>query len=621
MHMIKKGIRLLALLLVTASAGIAQERTGPLLWNGQLWHPVVNAAMARPLQKGTALTLPFFEDFTDDSPFPNSARWQDSNVYVNNNMCLDPVSRGVATFDALNKYGRPYDTVDRNRLLFADSLTSQPFDLSTFNPGDSIYLSFFYQPQGRGFSPEPNDSLILFFRNQSGAWQRVWSVGGSSLLPFRQAMIPVRDPNYLYDGFAFRFLNRASINTNDDVWNLDYIRMHAARSITDTAINDLAFTTDQTNLLNDYVSMPYRQFIANVNSELANDFSDSIRNHYATSATVNYGYVSRELTTATVLSANGSTIDIPSRSARRVTFNRFTNTPAAPSSRSRMVFETISYLESGTRNEPKQNDTLRHRQIFDNYLAYDDGTAEKSYYLQMLSALPGKVAVEYRLNQPDTLQGVAIYFGQQVPTALRKPISVIAYRTIAGISGATRDSVIAIATDQLPVYTDSINKFTVYRFSRPALLNSGTFYVGYTAPANSGSDSLYIGLDVNRVGSNHAYYNVLNRWESSSVSGALMIRPMIGGPITGTGVDPLVSVKPWSNWNVYPNPAREQIQVIQTTTPLADHYSITDLSGREIQQGTLNNTPITISALPSGLYLLRISANGYWSTPKKIIKQ
>jgi hypothetical protein len=621
MRMMKKGIRLIALLMVTALMGHAQERTAPLLWNGLLSGTANSAVNDQPVKKGTALTLPFFEDFTDNAPYPNSNRWQDSNVYINNTMCIGPVSRGVATFDALNKRGRPYDTVNRNALYFADSLTSQPFDLSTFNPADSIYLSFFYQPQGNGFSPEPNDSLILFFHHQSGAWQRVWSVGGTVLQPFRQVMIPVKDAGYLYNGFEFRFINRASINTNDDVWNLDYIRMQAARTITDTAVNDLAFTSNQTNLLNDYVSMPYRQFMVNPGNELANDFSDSIRNHYATQATVNYGYSSRELTTSTPLSANGSTIDIPARSARRVTFNRFTNTPAAPASNSRMVFETTSYLESGTRNEPKENDTLVHRQVFDNYLAYDDGTAEKSYYLSLLSSLPGKVAVEHRLNQPDTLQGLAIYFGQQVPTAVGKIMSIVAYRTIAGISGATRDSIITSVDNLLPLYTDSINKFTIYKFSRPAIISAGTFYVGYTLPANSGSDSLYIGLDVNRVGSNHVYFSVLNSWSSSTVSGALMIRPLLGGPVTGTGVKEAVSVKPFSNWSVYPNPASDQVQLLQAANSLADHYSITDLSGREMAQGTLTGTTINISSLPSGIYLVRLRAQGYWSTPKKIIKK
>lgn len=609
------------MLLVAGIYASAQERTAPLLWNGQLtgYIPAVNS-QPRPVAKGTVLGLPFFEDFSDYSPFPNPARWRDSNVYINNTMCIGPVSRGVATFDALNKKGRPYDTVDKYAVDYADTLTSQQFDLSSYTPGDSIYLSFFYQPQGNGFSPDPPDSLALFLHKQSGPWERVWAAGGTSVQPFRQVMVPVADPEYLYNGFEFRFINRASINTNDDIWNLDYIRMAANRRITDTAISDLAFTVEQTNLLNDYVSMPWRQYLANAANERTANFYDSLRNHYGTLATVNYGYFSRELTTGTPLSAASATVNIPLRSIVRVSFPTFTTTPSAPAPDSRMVFETKSYLESGTRVEPKDNDTLVHHQVFDNYLAYDDGSAEKSYFLSLLSALPGKVAIEHHLNQPDTLRGLAIYFGQQVPTAVGKTVSIIAYSKIAGISGALRDSIITKTENLLPLYTDSINKFTIYKFTQPALLNSGVFYVGYTVPANSSSDSLYIGLDVNRTSNNHVYFSVLNTWLPSTVSGALMIRPILGGPISGTGIKQPNGVRPFSNWSIYPNPATSKLQINQSGT-LADHYSITDLSGREVLYGSLSYTGIDISGLIPGFYLVRLQQNGYWSVPKKIIKQ
>ena len=608
---------LLCLMLMNLMA-IAQEHTGPILWNGRLTDlpPAVN----NTANKGTAIGLPFFEDFTDDSPYPNRVRWVDSNVYINNTMPVGVVSRGVATFDALNKRGRPYDTIDRLALDFADTLRSQVFDLSSYNPSDSIYLSYFYQPQGNGFSPDGGDSLYLFFHKKNGGWQQMWSTGGVELAPFRQAMISVSDTNFLYNGFDFLFVNKASINTNDDIWNLDYIRMAANRTRTDTAVNDLAFTCDQTNLLNDYVSMPYRQYLANASGERAATFFDSIRNHYTTTATVNYGYNSRELTTGANLSNASFSLNIPARSTSRVSFNNFTALPTAPNPGSRMVFETVSFLQSGNPTEPKANDTLTHRQIFDNYLAYDDGSAEKSYFLTQLSNLPSKSAIEFRLNQADTLRGMAIYFGQQVPSAISKPMTLIAYKRLAGINGATADSVITRVDDLLPLYTDSINKFTVYRFPAAPLLASGTFYIGYIQPANSGSDSLYIGLDVNRVGSNHLYYNTLANWSSSNIKGALLIRPLLGGPVTGTGVEHIMA-RAEEVWSTFPNPALNNITVRHDRPTTNSNYSIVDISGRELLAGSLSTSPINVSTLPPGLYLIRIQHNGIWSHPKKIIKQ
>ena len=612
----KIWIGLMVCCMLAFNAG-AQENVAPVTRNNELearYRPA--APLAR---RGTALTLPFFEDFTDNSPFPNPDRWRDSNVYINNTMCIAPVSRGVATFDALNKRGRPYDTLNRGSNNYADTLASLPFDLGSYTAADNIYFSFFFQPQGAGFSPDPGDSLLLFFHRKNGGWTNVWAQNGSNYQPFRQVMIPVMDTSYLYNGFEFLFVNRATINTNDDIWNLDYIRMNVNRNPNDTAVTDLAFTTTPTFLLNDYTFMPYRQYLANTGGERAANISDSLRNHYGTPATINYGYTARELTTGTALSTANGTINVPAYSTNRISFPSYTATPAAPSASSRMVFETRYFLQSGNPNEPKANDTNIHQQVFDNYLAYDDGSAEKSYFLNLFPTLPGKMAVEFRLNQPDTLRGMAIYFGQQVPTASQKITNFVAYKGLQGISGALRDSVIAELNDYYPLYTDSINKFTIYRFLQPVALPAGAFYVGYTQPANSGSDSLYIGLDVNRIGSNHAYYNVLNTWQSSGISGALMIRPLLGGPISATAVHDVLSEQ--KTWNVFPNPARGTITITKEAAIKADRVLLTDMAGRTMLNVPFTTGSIDISSLSPGMYFVHLQSNGYRSAAQKIIKQ
>ena len=603
------------MLLCLAIPVFSQETVAPLRYNFLLNANPLSAP--KPVKKTAALLLPFFEDFTDYTLYPNDARWADSEVYVNNTMGVNVISRGVATFDALNKIGRPYDTTNKFNVVFADSLTSQPFDLGAYVPGDSIYLSFFYQPQGAGFSPEPQDSLMLFFHRKSGGWARMWAVPGTDVQPFQQVMVPVKDTNFLYNDFQFRFVNKATINSNDDVWNVDYIRMAPTRNIFDTAIRDLAFTSDPTFLLNDYTSMPYRQYLVNAGSERAAAQTDTIWNHYGTNGTVNYGYTAIETTTGSPLSSAGTTSNFTPFSKRGISFPAYPNTVSPPGPTSRIVYRNTYFLQSGNPNEPKENDSIVRDQVFDNYLAYDDGTAEKSYFLSLAESLPGKTAIEFRLNAPDTLRGIAIYFGQQVPTATNKSFSAVAYSKLAGISGAQADVKLFEQESLLPLFTDEVNHFTVYKFDSPVQLPAGVFYLGTTQPASSGSDSLYIGFDVNRVGGNHLYVNLLNAWTPSVVSGALMIRPLLGGPITGTVVHDATARLP--GWSLYPNPAGAVLHI--TATPGAHAYSISDMQGRIVQSGGCRDYAINTETLAPGFYLLRICQGTAWSLPQKFIKQ
>ena len=614
---IRQAILFFAALLCAGTAA-AQEQVTSVNYNP---FAAQGNRAAGTASKTTALTLPFFEDFTGTDARPDAAKWVEAQVYVNNTMCVGPVSRGVATFDALNAQGRPYDTLNNTNLLYADSLTTTVIDLSSYQASDNIYLSFFYQPQGNGFSPETSDSLMLFFLKNTGDWVKVWAKEGTTLQPFTQVMVPVTDPAYFHAAFQFRFVNKASINTNDDVWNLDYIRMAANRNANDTAVNDLAFTENPGFLLNDLTYMPYRQFLANAGAERAAQIPVSIRNNYSSSQSVVFTFTAREKISNTPLyTANNNPLTIPAKTDLQTPVNNYTNTIPAPGPYDKVVFENKFFLNSSPAGENKVNDSIVLDQVFDNYLAYDDGTAEKSYYLNLFPTLPGKVAVEYHLNQPDTLRGVAIYFGRQVPVATNKYFSVAVYSSITPNSPAETN----VYQQDLfaPGYVDTVNHFYYYKFDTPVPLPSGIFYVGTTQPALSGSDSLYIGLDANRVTGNHLYYNVLDQWVSSTVTGALMIRPLLGQPISGTGVSNVAA--PFAaDWSVYPNPATSTLYFDRGKTARAAAYEITDMQGRLVQTGRLQaegQSSADISSLLPGIYLVRLQQNGISGQPKKLVK-
>ncbi len=611
--MMKTGI--LIFIALTAYMGVkAQEMVGPMLYN-----PHVVSSRPEMKLKITTLALPFFEDFTDRSPFPDPNRWTDYSVYINNTIAVSPVSRGVATFDALNARGVPYDSLDIFSLVYGDSLTSQPFDLSARFPADSIYLSFFYQPQGRGFAPETQDSLMLYFKTVSGDWRKVWGKEGRLLDSFRQVMIPVADPDYLYGNFQFRFVNKVSKYLSDDVWNVDYIRMDAGRNVYDTLLTDLTTTDPPSNMLNDYTSMPYRQFRADMNRELTTTHGFTARNLSGSSRSVVYGYTAREQASNTALSANNNNANIPGYTRRWFEFPVYSVNYNAPSARSRVVLENKYFVsDPAAAQESKVNDTIISEQIFDNYLAYDDGTAEQSYWLQPFSTLPAKTAVEFHLNEPDTLRGIAILFGRQVPDATHKFFSIAVYKNIT--MGSWTDTPVYQQDFYVPGLVDTLDRFWVYSFQDPVPMNAGTFFIGTIQPAQSGSDSLYFALDLNRRGGNHRYVNVNGYWSSSSTPGAMMIRPLLGQPVVTTAVKKNSTRRKEPVWYVYPNPAQNTI-TIRVPDAHSAYYEIIDVQGRILLNAEISSAvSVDISALSSGIYFVRILADGQYSLPAKLMK-
>ncbi len=117
------------------------------------------------------ITLPFFDDFSTETGYPDTARWMDDEAYINHDFPKLPANLGAATLDAINAKGYIYSNASHFPFI-ADHLTSRPIRLdSVFSPvpeaisvSDSVYFSFYYQPQGRSADPpEESDSLILEF--------------------------------------------------------------------------------------------------------------------------------------------------------------------------------------------------------------------------------------------------------------------------------------------------------------------------------------------------------------------------------------------------------------------------------------------------------------------------
>lgn len=566
------------------------------------------AEYARPqslLRARTELTLPFFEDFTSTDYYPDANHWADSMVYINRTLGQRNISLGVATFDVLDAQGRPYST-DAYASVYADSLSSHYFNLASYQAGDSIYLSFVYQGKGNGYAPAVGDSLMVYFQRSNGAWTKVWATEGKSMAHFNTAMIPVRDSFFLHENFRFRIVNKASFNVGNAHWHVDYIKLDAQRNIQDSVWNDVAFSywginDMQRSLTGEYTSMPYRHFNANRAALFTGNIGATLRNTWYQTQELTVGLRVRNKNTAQEYTAPPQNTFVLYNDEQSVLFN-IPDNPALISSAADepLEIEMEAFLTSPvTGDYSTGNDTIRHTQVFDNYFAYDDGSAEGAFFMTSYPGMPAFVAQEYALVVSDTLRAVDIYFPRQVPTGDYKMFYLQVYKKIDAVDGA--DELVYEQRDLYPAYESRINGLARYHFDQPVVLPEGKFYVALMFPAGGISDSLYIGLDKNKQGANYRYFKVGNHWESSTISGALMIRPVVGR-VLNTGMpqeSPALQAL-----GLYPNPAQTCIYIDAGAELQFTSYSIIDMLGREAAKGAVSGKKIDVGPLDAGLYIL-----------------
>ncbi|HPI54234.1 MAG TPA: T9SS type A sorting domain-containing protein [Chitinophagaceae bacterium] len=582
------------LLLGLQQATLAQEVVAPLKSNIYLQSATTSTA-----SKKTRLILPFIDDFSYQGPYPDATLWEDQQVFINNTMSENPITKGVATFDGLNAKGRPYFSSFYGS-GYCDSLTSKPINLQANATSDKIYLSFYVQPQGLGFAPETNDSLFLFFRDSSNHWVKVWQARGTGWTALKIQLVPVMDMKYMHDSFQFRFVNIASMNTNDDIWNIDYVKMDVNRSPSDSILNDVAFTQQPMSILSPYSSLPYRHFTINQGNEKSSNQNLSLFNQYNLAQNIVTHHEAMEVSS----SAQQSSSLLPSQSigARQLLTQ---NVPSysinytAPSPYSKVVIRNSYYFDAVNAQDRRSNDTITSEAIFDNYFAYDDGTAEKAYFLLPAFNSPSKTALQFHLNEPDTVRGLMTFFAPQLPSAVGKYFSIVLYQSLGSLT--MPDSIIHQEDLFQVKYDTLINGFTTYAFETPVALNAGTYYMGITQPANFGSDSIYYGLDMNRqTNSQFLYYNVDGYWFASSANGSIMMRPMVGAFFTPSSVGSVS--KKSSSLVVYPNPAQSVLNVASNET--WNHYRIYSVLGNLMQEGIPIRQAIQISSLAPGMYML-----------------
>ncbi len=678
--------------------------------SGLQYNPVIKDAVKKEIQQNNAgasrrlelikpITLPFFDDFHQKSIFPDTSRWLDRDVYVNQDFPYRSVNVGAATFDAIDEYGNLYPEASSFPFI-ADILNSKPIRLdSVFDPvpreiniSDSVFFSFFYQPQGRGNKPEPWDSLVLQFGYPSGdsvfvyydsipipissyiqpgdtiypldtlfapsycdsnkyliadrfyvygdtvqmpckdvfipeyTWNTVWSTEGMALDTLfarygtycRQILIPITDSaTYFRKDFMFRFFNYASLSTqnvpswrsNTDQWNVDYIYLNIGRSESDTTYRDISFVERAPTMLRRYQAMPYSQYKNDPTNSMADSINLVISNLYDEAFNTDYGYYVDATDGSYSFYHDGGGCNLPpfysfgyqkcdetcgaSRACPIIDFIYplgFGKDSAA--------FE-IKHVISGFTAADTVGDTLSFNQEFYNYFAYDDGTPEAGYGINIGG---GKVAYRFQLNQRDSLRAIRMFFNRTEGNANDQYFDLAVWRDNNGEPG----ELLYKEVDLKPKFSNSLYKIQTYYLEEPVAINN-VFYIGWI---QSTDDNLNVGFDTYNDASSNIFYNVYGYWEKTAFTGSIIMRPVIGEAFDPFDIQE--NTEPNVSLHIYPNPsgngifhieAEDHSQLSLNHTNLLEIYNLT---GQRILIVPFNKT-LDASSLADGFYIIRVT--------------
>jgi len=564
------------------------------------------------------LLLPFFDDFSGHSIFPDSKRWTDNYVFINNTYSVKQRTAGIATFDAIDGQGNMYTSANSSGFE-ADHLTSVPVNLN-YTAADNVYLSFFYEAGGLADLPETNDSLTLqFLAPLEQKWYSVWRTKGGSETGFKPAIVKIDNSRFLQKGFRFRFINYASLSSNlsdpsmignCDIWNLDYVLLNKNRNAADTVFADVAFTLPLRSLLKNYEAMPWKQFREVYLQEMGSSIPVHYRNNDVITRNVTRNFEIRDIYknslaySTTAGATNIGPLTTVDYNANLVyTFNT-TNTDSA-------LFRVTASLKTDN-FDPKGNDTLIYNQVFQNYFAYDDGSAEGGYGINGLGSRNAMVAYKFKTYVQDTLRAVSICFNDSYEEANKREFDLVVWGDNNGIPGDIIYAKEAVMVEQ----GTGVNGFYTYTLPEGLILN-GTFYVGWRQLSES---FLNVGYDANTPQSGKQFYWLNGNWNLSQVDGSIMIRPVLGYPLKITSVKE-THTENKSHLNFWPNPARDYINIDPGELQLfgSVYVSITDLNGRELIKVPYSDR-IDISSLHDGMYFIFLSMNGRPVGHSRLIK-
>jgi Secretion system C-terminal sorting domain len=609
---------LIICLLVTQLVEAQSFELSPLPSNPML-------APSKPVRKLAPLaplTLPFMDDFSYSGPYPDRNLWADDKVFINNTMAHQPPSVGVATFDALDRNGKPYGVV--GDVGSADTLTSNPIDLSGLSAASNVLLTFYLQPKGLCYPPNFGDSIVVEFKQNNNIWKQVAGYDGleSSRLdtfpPFVFKNIILTNPLFFHAGFQFRFRNHGRLHGTYEIWHLDYVQLRQ-NPRTPENFEDVAFTQVPASMLKNHTALPYKHLKTNL-LEIRDSLEIGLNSHFPTAIPITDSRVGiREITTNTVLFAPYAFITGNFNPNISVTIGQ----PLAPIANLRatvgqafptqdsLIFETEYVLtnQSQATGAARNNDVVRRRTICNNEFAYDDGTAEMQF---SATGSNMQTAIRFRAQVADTLRAIRFAFPHINGDAVQNLFNIKIWKDSLNTTPIyTKLNLKVLYPDN---FRDTLQAFTTYQLTDSegraiaVPIPAGNFFIGWQ---NVGDVKIPIGLDRNNLKSTYNVWQFLNGvWVAMDKPlGAVMVRPVVGkyapnGSHTLKNEDVLLS----EVMRILPNPATNYLK-FEFLNDNASDFKIEcfNMAGQCLKTQVLQNNLFELDGFSAGIYFLKIT--------------
>lgn len=618
-------------------------------------------------------SLAFIDDFSTSLLYPDNAAWVENDVFINQTMAYRPLSFGVATFDGFNEFGQPYEPIsvdDQTGLIdgAADQLTTRPVcynrmddlgvvtSLLAAEVDTTLFLEFYYQPQGIGDFPNSRDSLKLEFLAEDGEWYEIWKLQGPTknepFYPFKpvniqfeplgfgtaltiETHLAIRDDidsdyrdsvyveemnlpevNFIFDGFQFRLSNNATISGFNDHWHVDYIQFHKESL---GSIDDLAPINSIPSILKDYQAMPWSHFKENVEASLKEGVFVPLNNNSEVNPIGGTNSLTiRDFCTEDLLYSSSNTLSVPISSivlepidepqVGGTVVKEFLDVdkvitenipPILDIARDSAVFE-ITYELIGDENDQNQNNNLLYGyQEFFNYYAYDDGVAEVAYGLE---GAESQLAMAYNVLEADVLQGIQINFVNMNSNDEKNSLFLMVWDSI-GVGSNKSNLIYSEEIALSPQYVPQRNGFYTFLLENPLPVDSGTIYIGFEQDLKT---QINLGFDRNNDASGHTFFNSTSIWIPSIIEGSVMMRPVFAdelNPEDVVGIEDEIVEK--EEVVLYPNPSNDRIFFKTGDTQSLKWVHIFDFSGRVVLEEYLQNNGVDVRDLPKGLYLVK----------------
>ena len=571
------------------------------------------------------MELPFIDDFAWPSFFeesgienPELVRWDSSPVRRTSTFAINPPTIGVATLDGLDAGGYPYQFNSIDAHGWADTLTSREINLGGLIADDEVTLSFWYQGGGIGNAPDAGeDSLVVEFKSigtEGDIWTRVWedTLVGMSPDIFTQVVIPIDNGIHLHNNFQFRFRNYGTLMGNADLWHIDYVFI-AENGITGNPIEELAFQYPPYTLLRSFSSMPWTHYSDNPGFYIKdtlivghNNFGSGPNNQEDTGISIQLEDLN-PIAFDNEFIQNVSVAEGPFSTEYMANLLDSLGAPASilfdpTSSDTTAIFEVslwedeVGYITN--QSDIYDNDSIGFSQVFTDYYAYDDGTAEKAYALE---ASGGQLAVRYPLAIPDTLDGLMIHFTPFYDNAELETFVIKVWSDDAGIPGEQIDTMYQFHSPQY--FTEGYDLFAYYPYDNPVPV-SGIIHVGFI---QQNVERLNIGLDKNsnaNAGNLNYKLSPGSNWIASEISGSVMIHPVLrAGKVLPSSINEIDTFASGDlSSDLYPNPTSYEVS-FRTYEDMI--WSVYSLNGSELIRGEANHSmtvTIDTSDLPAGVY-------------------